>query len=443
MNSEDQNDMKRTNEDNPKRRYKKPIIIISILLFICIILALVIYIILNTQDSKAQVKDLKEAVENREYSSISNMLSTNERNITEEESKHFVDYVSKGKNKEQFDKQINHIISKLDNQNAHDYDLGEIKDSNNRTYIKVKKNGKKLFFINKIKFEPVLYSVYVKEGNNTANYKFQNSNDKQTEVTAHKNRVTKLGNFFIGNYRIDANKSFKKYESLVEGDVDGSLEINTDKLNRDNKIIATDNFDQLWFKAKLKNDDKLKNIEDIYINGNKSKYEPNKVYGKFPAESNVEVYSEGKIDDKKFKTKTIDIDKNEGNEPQNIELAFDQKEIEKYINKKNKLKNKAKDFMKDYTKKLNKAYEKSNYDHIRMFFDDQSSDLAKHMRKQVNSKKKNKYSEPSFEEINTDGNKVVVILNKTDNNHNTIRSRYELIFNKIDEKFKIKEYTDI
>lgn len=84
MNSEDQNDMKRTNEDNPKRRYKKPIIIISILLFICIIIALVIYIILNTQDSKAQVKDLKEAVENREYSSISNMLSTNDRSITEE-----------------------------------------------------------------------------------------------------------------------------------------------------------------------------------------------------------------------------------------------------------------------------------------------------------------------------------------------------------------------
>lgn len=443
MNSEDQNDMKRTNKDNPKSRYKKPIIIISSLLFICIIIALVIYIILNTQDSKAQVKDLKEAVENREYSSISYMLSTNERNITEEESKHFVDYVSKGKNKAQFDKQINHIINELDNQNTHDYDLGEIKDSNNRTYIKVKKNGKKLFFINKIKFEPVLYSVYVKEGNNTANYKFQNSNEKQTEVTAHKNRVTKLGNFFIGNYRVDANKSFKQYESLVEGDVDGSLEINTDKLNKDNKILATDNFDQLWFKAKIKNNEKLKNVDDIYINGNKAKYEPNKVYGKFPAESNVEVYSEGKIDDKKFKTKTIDVDKNEGNEPQDIELAFDQKEIDKYINKKNKFKNKAKDFMKDYTKKLNKAYEKSNYEHIRMFFDDQSSDLAKHMRKQVNSKKKNKYSEPNFEEVDTDGNKVDVILNKSDKNHNTIRSRYELIFDKKADKFKIKEYTDI
>lgn len=443
MNSEDQNDMKRTNEDNPKRRYKKPIIIISILLFICIIIALVIYIILNTQDSKAQVKDLKEAVENREYSSISNMLSTNDRSITEEESKHFVDYVSKGKNKEQFDKQINHIIKELVNQKTHDDDLGEIKDNNDRTYIKVKKNGKKLFFINKVKFEPVLYSVYVKEGNNTANYKFQNSNDKQTEVTARKNRVTKLGNFFIGNYRVAANKSFKQYESLIEGDVDGSLEINTDKLNKDNKIIATDNFDQLWFKAKIKNDEKLKNVDDIYINGNKAKYESNKVYGKLPAESNVEVYSEGKIDDKKFETKTVDVDKNEGNDPQVIELAFDQKEIDKYINKKNKFKNKAKDFMKDYTEKLNKAYEKSNYEHIRMFFDDQSSDLAKHMRKQVNSKKKNKYSEPKFEEVKTDGNKVDVILNKSDKNHNTIRSKYELIFDKKADKFKIKEYTDI
>ncbi|MGJ7589109.1 TcaA NTF2-like domain-containing protein [Staphylococcus shinii] len=443
MNSEDKNDMKRANEDNPKRRYKKPLILLSILLVICIIIGLVIYIILNTQDSKAQVKDLKEAVDNREYSSISNMLSTNERNITEEESKNFVDYVNKGKNKAQFDKQINHIIKELDNQNTHDFDLGEIKDRNNRTYIKIHKNGKKLFFINKIKFEPVLYSVYVKEGNNTANYKFQNSNDKRTEVTAHKNRVTKLGNFFIGSYRIGANKSFKQDESLVEGDVDGSLEINTDKLNKDNKIIATDNFDQLWFKVKLKNDAKVKNVEDIYINGNKAKYEANKVYGKFPAESNVEVYSEGKIDDKTFKTKNVNVDKNEGNDPQVIELAFDQKEIDKYINKKNKFKNKAKDFMKDYTKKLNKAYEKSNYEHIRMFFDDQSSDLAKHMKKQVNGKKKSKYSEPKFEEVKTDGNKVDVILNKSDKNHNTIRSRYELIFDDKVDRFKIKEYTDI
>jgi len=99
--------------------------------------------------------------------------------------------------------------------------------------------------------------------------------------------------------------------------------------------------------------------------------------------------------------------------------------------------------MKEYTKKLNKAYEKSNYEHIRMFFDDQSSDLAKHMRKQVNSKKKNKYSEPRFEEVNTDGHKFDVILNKSDKNHNTIRSKYELIFDKKADKFKIKEYTDI
>src|SRR5699024_12234269 len=98
------------------------------------------------------------------------------------------------------------------------------------------------------------------------------NNCKQIEVTANKNKLTEMGAFFVGNYDIDATKEFKEDESLVTGSVDGSIHIDTDSLDKDNKIVASDNFDQAWFKVNLKNTDKIKKIDNIYIDGNKLDY---------------------------------------------------------------------------------------------------------------------------------------------------------------------------
>src|SRR5699024_10196813 len=148
---------------------------------------------------------------------------------------------------------------------------------------------------------------------------YKNNNDKRTDVTANKNKTTKLGEFFIGNYDMDATKEFKEDESLVTGSVDGSIHINTDELDKESKVLAQDHFDQAWFKVRLKNNEKIKKIDHIYIDGNKVNYKENEVYGKFPAESEVSVYSEGELDGENIKTNKADVKQNDKNEPQVIE----------------------------------------------------------------------------------------------------------------------------
>src|SRR5699024_3513619 len=445
MSEEQQEELKRTEKERPKEKksYKKPLIVCVVILVILVILGLIIYFIVNSQDKEAQVKEFKKSIEKKDYDKLSNLLTTNEKNVTKQDAQHFVNYLHQDNNKEKFDKQISKIESDFKNKSQYNEELGELKDNNNRTYIKIKKDGKRFFFIDKITYEPVFYKVYIKEGNNTASYQFENNNGKRTDVTANKNKLTELGEFFVGNYDIDATKEFKEDESLVTGSVDGSIHINTDSLGKDNKIIASDNFDQAWFKVNLKNKDKIKKIDNIYIDGNKLDYKQNKVYGKFPDEHSLEVYSEGELDGEKFKSNKVSVERNETNEPQTIDLQFDQNQIDRHSKKKNKVKNDAKEFMKEYTEKLNKAYDKSNFEHVRDYFDKQDSELAKHIKSQVTSKKKSKYSEPKFEKVEEKGNEVNLVLNKTDKDDNFIRSRYTLKYNKKQDKFTIKEYTDI
>src|SRR5699024_8426097 len=247
MSEEQQEDLKRTEKED-KRNYKKPLIIVGIILVILIIIGLVIYFVINTQDAEAQVKEFEKAVEKKDYSKLSNLLTTNEQRVTEEDAQHFVNYLEQGNNKDKFDKQITQIKNNIKDKGQYNEKLGEIKDNNNHTYIKLKKDGKRFFFIDKITYEPVFYNVYIKEGNNTASYQYKNNNDKRTDVTANKNKTTKLGEFFIGNYDMDATKEFKEDESLVTGSVDGSIHINTDELDKESKVLAQDHFDQAWFK---------------------------------------------------------------------------------------------------------------------------------------------------------------------------------------------------
>ncbi|SUM53560.1 membrane protein-like protein [Staphylococcus epidermidis] len=199
--------------------------------------------------------------------------------------------------------------------------------------VKVTKNRKRYFFIDEIDFEPIMYNVYIKEGNNTANYRYQNSSNKQQNVIANKNRTTELGEFFVGLYNIEATKDFEKDESIVEGSVDGSLHIDTDKAGEKRRVIAKDNFEQSSFKVSLNNTDKLDKVKKIYIDGKEADYKEGEIYGKLPAESPIKVHAIGTIDDEKIKTKPVDVEANTNDKTQLINLTFDQKAIDKHIKK--------------------------------------------------------------------------------------------------------------
>ncbi|HHB0448369.1 hypothetical protein QI294_11990 [Staphylococcus saprophyticus] len=440
--SNDEENLNRTDDNQEdKSKKKKTIIIVGVLVVVLILLGLIIYYFVNQKDANGQIDDFKAAVEDRNYSEISKLLSTNSQKISKTDAKHFVDYINTDNNKRNFEQDIEQTKENLD-KGQHDSEIGEIKDKNDRPFIKIVKNGKQFFFIDKIDFEPQMYDVYVKEGNNTASYRFQNNNNKEQQVIANKNKTTKLGSFFVGDYRIDATKDFEEDESIIEGSVDGSLDINTDDLGNNKRIIAKDDFEQAWFKVNLKNTEKLDKVKKIYIDDKEADYKKGEIYGKFPAESPIKVHAIGNIEDDEVKTKPVEVEANTNNKSQSIDLIFNQKTIDDHIKKNKKIEDKAKSYMSDYTEDLNKAYKTSSFRYVKKYFE-KDSELANHIKGQVESKKKSKYSDLNISKSKKDGNQVELILSKKNEDKVKIQSRYILKYDKDKDDFIIKEYTDI
>ena len=80
----------------------------------------------KSKDAKGQIDDFKVAVEDRNYSEISKLLSTNSQKISETDAKHFVDYINTNNNKRNFEQNIEQTKVNLDKV-QHDSEKGEIK----------------------------------------------------------------------------------------------------------------------------------------------------------------------------------------------------------------------------------------------------------------------------------------------------------------------------
>src|SRR5699024_12710668 len=101
MSEEKQEELKRTEQESQKKKksYKKPLIVSAVILAILVILGLIIYFIVNSQDKEAQVKEFKKAIEKKDYDKLSNLLTTNEKNVTKQDEQHVVTYLHKEYNK--------------------------------------------------------------------------------------------------------------------------------------------------------------------------------------------------------------------------------------------------------------------------------------------------------------------------------------------------------
>lgn len=111
-NDEEKNRTDDNQEDKSKK--KKTIIILSIFVVILVLLGLIIYYFVNQKDAKGQIDDFKAAVEDRNYSEISKLLSTNSQKISETDAKHFVDYINTDNNKRNFEQNIEQTKVNLD-----------------------------------------------------------------------------------------------------------------------------------------------------------------------------------------------------------------------------------------------------------------------------------------------------------------------------------------
>ena len=430
--------MNNNDKTNHAKDKKIKYIVISLILMLIFITSILIYIFINNINVQGQLKDFQQAAKDKDYKKVSKYLSSGTHDLSRVEAKAFVTYINKPKNLKRFNREINNIDKNLKNKKEYDIDLGSIKDNNGKNIINLKKDGKKFFFIEKLKFTPNYTDVYVKENDNTGVYNYKTN--KEHQVISDKNKLTRVGSFFTGNYNVNTKKKIK--DTLLVGENHGKLEFDTEVTDKKNKVVATQKFNQSSFKINLKNDEDLdKTSEKVVIDGNKEEYAANKVYGYYFNNQKIKVRIIGTIEGKQFETNDRKVGINKYQSPQDLDFSFNKKEIDKFKKENEEIENKAKKFMIKYTKSLNKAYKKSDYEYISDYIKDDTG-VSKHMKKMVESKAKNKYSNPKIESMNKHKDKLQVVLNK-DINNNKIRSRYLLKYDKETKEFKIIEYNDV
>lgn len=415
---------------NKKTKY----IVYGLIIIIIFLVIGGVYYLFTLNNAKGQIKEFERSVQENDYKKIAEQLSSNEQTLSKIDAKNFVIFVKKKENQKQYNEQIQNIKNNIDKGKKYKIDYGSITDQNGKELITVKKNGKKLFLIDKLEFKPKLTSVYVKEFNNTGYYQYKQKSDK--EIIAESNQSTELGKFFIGQYNIQVNKTIK--DSLHNGNATGKINIDLNNRENGKKIYADEDFNQSWFKAKLINDDLLeKSNSQIVIEDKEVDYTSNKVYGKYYNPTTLKVYATGKLEGKEFKTNIINLRRNYKNDYQNLKLSFDKNQIEDYKQDSNEIKDKAKDYIKKYIKALNKAYDKQDYKHVSEFIKS-NSQLEKQLKKNIKDKEKVKFREVKINNVERDNNKITINLNKQIDN-NVTTSRYVLNYNKLDKDFKIEK----
>lgn len=433
-------DNHKTNEKAKSKRTKT--IFFTVFGLIVVIIGLVSYLIL-TNNTKAQLDDFKDAVYSKDYDEVAKTLSSKDLKITHAEAKRFVDYMTQDNNRSKFENEMNQIRQNIESSNRNTVDYGAITDRHNRKIIEVTMNGNQFLFIDKLAFKPILHEIFIENNSRSnAKYEFDNIENKRQIITARKNKITSIGKFFVGKYDLKANKIYDEDNSLIEGKVQGNIRFNTDNINKDGKVIAHTNFKSIAFKANIVNDEKLDKDIQLYINDKSIDYKNNKVYGEYHGDKPLKVCAKGKIGDKDFKTNTVTIESDQNADPQNVELKFDEDNIDDYLKKIKDIKLYAKLFMEDYTKDLNKAYKERDYDIIEPYIK-RDSELEQHMRSMVEGKAKNQYKRPEFESVDYQDGQVKVILKKENQDKEMIKSKYVLKYNEADESFVILSYQDM
>ncbi|MFU0819223.1 TcaA second domain-containing protein, partial [Staphylococcus warneri] len=292
--------MQRENEilkrsDNYESKNNKRLIVIILTGIVLVIVIVAIILFVKSNDSEAQLDEFSEAVNAKDYDTVANILTTNEKLVTKREAENFVAYIHRNGNKTKFNQEINKIKDNMKKDHKNSATFGAITDKNYHKIIEVNMNGNKFLFIDKIAFKPNFHNVYVKNDTySKAKYELKDSEDNQRIITVPKGEIVKLGQFFVGNYNIDAKRVYDRENFLVSGKVKGQFKFDTDKKSEDGKIIANSQFKEVNFKVKLKNNDELDNHIDMYINNKSVDYKKDKIYGTYPGDKPLSIYAKGK-----------------------------------------------------------------------------------------------------------------------------------------------------
>ncbi|MGC9650913.1 TcaA NTF2-like domain-containing protein [Staphylococcus warneri] len=396
------------------KRYKGRIILFAIF----IIAVIIIYIFVYRHSAKAQIKQLEEDINQHHYTALAHTLSSSDKKMTKNEAKKLVTYFENEKHQRNFNHDIKQIKENL--KGHHDSsNLGSIKNDRNEPIISFTQDGKRFFFIDHIAMKVHYRKVYVKEGQQQASYKFEGNK----KGVSNKSSTSYIGEFIDGNYDVPTEKIFK--EEPVKGNVSGHLHVNTEKRTKDNKIIATQTFNQTKFKVALHNDDifKRKNIA-LFINGHRMDESLDQTFGYYPNRDTFNVYAEGQYKGHTFKSNKVDVMQGLDQSTQIVNLKFDKDKIQKTVDNDKKEEKAAGELVKTYMKHLNEAYKKTSYEPI-------SEDIAvnskaeKFMKPKFKHKQNIKYNNVKIESTKKKNNQIEVIISKKYKD-NVIHTRYQI-----------------
>ena len=428
-------------QEQRKKKFRVRLIISIILVGIIGVISLLIYWNVSHKSEKGQINDLDKAIRNGNADKVSEIVKTKGSNLPKQDANRMINYLTQEQNISRYKKQIRKIKNTVDNK-TNESTIGELTDKRGKPILTISRDGVRAFIFKNLAFTPHYRDVYIDGKNNDATYQFKNKGKKFNAVSS--NKVTKLGSFMVGNYNMSAEKHFKNNQLDIDDSVSGVIHINTDDANSKGQIVADEDFPQTWFRVELKNKSKLDDDYNLYINDNRISYSPTKIYGKYPTEYPIKVKATGRMNNKTIKTNEVKVESNQKDATQTITLKFDDKSIKKQLKKDNDIKKDTQKFLKDYTEELSKGYENSSFTGLKKYFEDSNSDVAKNIKKQVESDKDNQYSEPKFKSYKKKGNEIDIILTKKEDKDRTIMSRYTLVYDSdSSHKFQIKEYTDI
>ncbi|MCG3412412.1 zinc-ribbon domain-containing protein [Staphylococcus massiliensis] len=323
--SKQQNDTTQTSNQpsrnqTPKKPMSKKTKIIIGAIAALLILLLIAYLIAKSQLSpEKQADQIASDIRNNDAKSLSQHVTKNSEDLSETEATAYLEYIDHASNR---DTVADHIKNK--SQSLDKSFTSNSVSADNETIMNIDKNGKKFLLFPNYEFDIPTKTNYIRpETDGELEYKF---NGKKKQVTLVEEDEKELGEFALGNYHIKAKK--KIGDKTLDGAIDIDMTDETD--------LATESFKQKRFTVSV---DGGYSLEDIKVYVNKKAYDENdtydKTFGPFTPDEKVSVYAEGKIEDKTFKSNTVEVKSpTDDDELEDIKLKFDDKAIDAYEDKK-------------------------------------------------------------------------------------------------------------
>lgn len=389
-------------------------------IFIVILLIILFSLLKNYNSPEAQAKIFVNAVKSNDTQRISNILSTRDNKVGNDEAETFIKYIKNEIGLKKFDKELNATVHDID---QHHKDAGYIKTPDGNKILRVTMNGRRYIFFDNIGFATETKKAIIKKKSKTT-YIFR-ADDKKRKVIAEPNKPTMLGNFIPGIYKIPATKENDNGKFI------GYLTFSFKNSNSET-VDVHENFPEANLNINLEGADKLdKKNTKVKINGKQYSYDHAKLYGPYPVTEEIEVTAEGKAKDKTFKSSTVKLYPNELKSNTPVRLNFEKEKIDKYVKEKekeeNSLKNKVTKFFNKYSLAMNNAAGTNNFASISNFFKPDTADY-KTMKQnfQTGQGIQSLIQSPQVVDVSQEGSKVYAEVLNINSQGVWVTSKYKL-----------------